>query len=79
MLLKDNPILMQLKQKSIDEKKSRGEYVEEDTAKVKVRSENKEHREHRIRQNIQKVKISADANSTMEQGLLRLMTEASVF
>jgi exoribonuclease-2 len=71
MLLKDNPILMQLKQKSIDEKKSRGEYVEEDTAKVKVRSENKEHREHRIRQNIQKVKISADANSTMEQGVVK--------
>jgi hypothetical protein len=28
MSLKDNPILMQLKMKSIDEKKARGEYVE---------------------------------------------------
>jgi len=71
MLLKDNPILMQLKKQSIDEKKANGEFIEVATEKKSAHSERGGHREHKIRQNVQKPKISSEADSTLEQGVVK--------
>lgn len=74
MSLKDNPILMQLKMKSIDEKKARGEYVESkentDNSPAKKSKEKEDRKLRNVNLTVKKNQQSKNSD-LWEQGTVR--------